>query len=119
MRELRCFDDASPFGAETADELEELAQDLYHRLIEPRGANIDDPDRGLGIEDMLSGELDPSLTRRIEAELQKDERVTLVAATIAEIEEGSFRIDIQIEADDDELGLTLEYDAAGVLRRVA
>ena len=119
MREPRCFDDASPFGVETSDELEELAQDLYHRLIEPRGSNIDDPDRGLGIEDMLSGEIDPGLKQRIEAELQKDERVTLAAASISEIEEGSFRIDIQVEADEDELGLTLEYDAAGVLRRVA
>jgi phage baseplate assembly protein W len=119
VADLRCFDDLDEFGAETTNELENLAQDLYHRLIEPRGSNLDDPDRGLGVEEMLSGEVDPGLKQRIEAELRKDERVTLVSATISEIEEGSFRIDIQIEADEDELGLVLEYDAAGVLKRVA
>jgi phage baseplate assembly protein W len=118
MAELRCFDDLDEFGAETIDELEDLEQDLYHRLIEPRGSNLDDPDRGLGIEDMLSGAVDPGLKQRIEAELRKDERVTAVAASITEIETGSFRIDIEIEANEEELGLTLETDASGAVRRV-
>jgi phage baseplate assembly protein W len=119
MADLRCFDDLDAFGAETSDALEELEQDLYHRLIEPRGSNLDDPDRGLGIEDMLSGEVDPGLKQRIEAELRKDERVTAVSASITEIATGSFRIEVHIEANEEVLGLVLETDAAGGIRRAA
>jgi phage baseplate assembly protein W len=118
MAELRCYDDLDQFGAETVDELEDLAQDLYHRLIEPRGSNLDDPDRGLGIEDALNGPLDPALKQRIEAELRKDVRVTAVAAAITEIETGSFRIEIEVEANEKELKLVLESDASGSVRRV-
>jgi hypothetical protein len=118
MPEIRCYDDVDQFGAETVDEYEELLQDCYHRLIEEPGSNIDDPDRGLGIEDMLSGPLDPLLKQRIEAELRKDERVSSSAATITEIEAGSFRIEIQIEVDESVVGLVLETDAAGSIRRV-
>lgn len=119
MTEIRCFDDLDEFGAETADAYEELLQDLYHRLIEPPGSNIDDRDRGLGIEDALSGRVASALKHRIEVELRKDDRVTAVDAQITEIETGSFRIAISIEADEETLGLVLETDAGGALRRVA
>lgn len=116
--ELACYSDMDRFGSETANALEDLAQDLFHRLIEPRGSNLDDPDRGLGIEDALNGVVDSNLKLQIEAELRKDERVTAVSASITEIETGSFRIEIDIEADEEELGLVLETDAAGNVIRV-
>jgi len=119
MPELRCYEDMDPFAAETADALEDLAQDLYHRLIEPPGSNLDDPNRGLGIEDALSGPVDSGLKQRIEAELRKDVRVTAVAATITQLDTSNFRIEIAIEADEEELGLVLESDASGSVRRVA
>lgn len=106
------------FGAETSDAFEDLVQDCYHRLIEPPGSNLDDPDRGLGIEDALSGPLDPTLTTRIERELEKDERVERVSASITEIEAGGFSVEVSIVADEKELGLVLESDASGVVRRV-
>lgn len=118
MPEIRCYADVDRFGAETLDELEDLEQDLYHRLIEQRGSNLDDPDRGLGIEDMLSGTVESTWKTKIEAELRKDERVTAVAATITQIDTSIFRIEIQVEADEEELGLVLEADASGSVRRV-
>lgn len=118
MPEIRCFEDMDQFGAETRDELEDLAQDLYHRLIEPRGSNLDDPDRGLGIEERLSGPVDPTLPSDIERELAKDERVDRVSARITELEAGRFRVDIQVIADEQEIGLTLETDASGAVVRV-
>lgn len=118
MAELRCFDDVDSFGAETLDELEDLSQDLYHRLIERRGANLDDPDRGLGIEDMLSGTVSSELKNEIESELLKDPRVSLARASIASIDDGGVRIEIAIEIEEDEINLVLESDASGNVVRV-
>lgn len=119
MAEMRCFEDLDAFGAETVDELEDLAQDLFHRLIEPLGSNLDDPNRGLGIEEMLSGPVDSGLKTRIEEELRKDPRVTAALALITEIETGRFRIEIRVQPDEGELGFALESDASGAVRRVA
>jgi hypothetical protein len=109
------------YGSEVAAAFEDLVQDCYHRLIEPRGSNIDDPARGLGLEQMLSGPLESisSLKKKIENELQKDDRVTSATATIAEIGAGSFRIDVSIVANEKTLGLILQSDAAGNIVRVA
>lgn len=116
--ELVAFEDLSEFGEETTDELEALAQDLYHRLIEPPGSNLDDADRGLGLEDALSGPIDPALRQRIEDEVRKDERVTNAKCDLTEIASGSYRIVITVEVDESEIDLTLETDADGFIRRV-
>ena len=118
MPEIRCFEDMDQFGAETADELEDLIQDCYHRLIEPRGSNLDDPSRGLGLEDALSGPEDVALQAKIESELALDPRVTAVSATITKLETGSYRIQIAIGVNETELGLVLETDDTGAVRRV-
>lgn len=118
MSDIRCSDDMDFFGEETDDALEDLSQDLYHRLIEDYGSNLDDPDRGLGLKDLLSGTLDPNLTQRIEAELRKDGRVSEVLATITTQADGSFRVEVQVVADEQALGITLESDGLGGIRRV-
>lgn len=119
MADLRCFDDLDQFGAEAKDELEELLQDLYHRLIEPRGSNLDDIGRGLGLEDALSGTVDASLKQRIEAELRNDDRVDAVTAVITEYQAGFFRIEIEVEVNGELAGLVVESDGAGGVRRVS
>lgn len=119
MAEIRCFEDMDQFGGETVDELEDLTQDLYHRLIEPRGSNIDDPERGLGIEEMLSGAIDGSLKSKIEIELARDPRVVAVAAAITEIEAGSYRVAIDVAVDEGELGLVLDINPDGTVRRTS
>lgn len=122
--ELRCFDDLDAFGAETDDELENLSQDLYHRLIEPPGSNLDDPDRGLGLPGQLSGSLDPFLARKIEAEMRKDPRVNAASAAITDISTSDQRgaqlqINIQVEINEDQVGIVLQVDANGVITRIA
>ena len=112
-----CYDDLNEFGAETTSPLEELEQDNYHRLITPRGRNLDDPDGGIGLEDMLSGPYDPATGAKIEGELRKDPRNAVVRALVTEIAADSYRIQIDIETDDDELlRLAVNVGADGVTR---
>lgn len=115
--DLVCFDDVDNFAAEYNDPVAELEQDLYHRLLEPRGSNIDDPDRGLGLEDALSGVLDPNLKNRIEAELRKDDRVIAAVATITALDAtgARYRIDIDIQPSGE---IVLLLDGQGVRRVV-
>lgn len=68
-------DDLDIQGAEWNDPIAELEQDIYHRLITPAGYNIDDPDFGLGLVQMLGGPEDPALASRVDAECKKDDRV--------------------------------------------
>jgi phage baseplate assembly protein W len=117
MPDLRAYDDLDAFAEETIDELEDLEQDLAHRLIEPRGANLDDPDRGLGIEDRLGGVVDPTLAQDIEDEFRKDERVSAVSARVSELDAGKFSIEIQVAVNEEEINLRFETDASGNLFR--
>ena len=117
--DLACYYDLNLMGREVSDPLEELAQDVYHRLIETPGSNIDDPDRGLGLEDALSGPYDPTLGARIEAELRKDDRIGGVSATVLLVEDGHYEIAIEIEVDGSTIGVVFESDAAGGVRRVS
>ena len=117
MTDLLAIDDLDAYATETSDPLDELAQDLYHRLIEPPGSNLDDPDRGLGLEDALSGPFDvPSLKARIEAEMRKDLRVDAAVATLTTPEAGVVLVDLAIEADAEQLGITVRSDASGIRR---
>lgn len=115
--DLRCYDDLDLFGAECEDALEELEQDNYHRLIEAPGSNLDDPDRGLGISDVLSGVADPSLGPRAEAELRKDDRNRAVRATVSSDTDGSYEMQIDVEADEGKLDMTVPFGPDGVARR--
>lgn len=116
-----CWDDLDEFGAEITDPLEALRQDNHHRLITPPGQNIDDPDFGLGIDRMLSGDDSElgSLAPRIEAEFRKDPRNKEVQALITPLANpGEFDIAISIVTDEEEL-LRMDYRATnGVLETV-
>ncbi len=121
MVDALCLDDLDQFGTELDDPLEELFQDLYHRLIESPGSNLDNPDRGYGLEGRLSSAnrkdaVGPSIKHGIESELRKDVRVHNARADIAETAVGEYRIEIKIEADEGELGISLVADGAGVRR---
>lgn len=99
MADVRCFDDLDLFGEEITDPLEELEQDNYHRLITPRGGNVDDPNLGLGLAEMLSAARDGSLAPRAEAELLKDERNLSVRATVTELSNDATGVTIQLDLD--------------------
>lgn len=118
-----CLDDIDLFGAELDDPLAELAQDLYHRLIEAPGSNLDDPARGYGLEGRLSaagtGQSEATaIEHGIEAEFRKDDRVLDVRASLSSPAAGEYRVDIQIMADEGKLGIVLVKDGSGV-RRIA
>ncbi len=118
-----CLDDLDLFGGELDDPLEELAQDLYHRVIEAPGSNVDDPARGYGLEGRLSSsgkstKLQTSIQHGIEAELRKDGRVLEVRALVTSDAVGEYRVRIEIVADEGALGIVLVADGSGV-RRIA
>jgi hypothetical protein len=103
LHDVRCFDDLDSFASEITEPLEQLDQDNHHRLISPLGSNPDDPDFGLGLEELLSGELDPAIGSLIEAELRKDRRNATVTALVTPQGDSQLFIDITIVTDDDEL----------------
>lgn len=123
MVDALCWDDLDAFGTELDDPLAELLQDLFHRLIETPGSNLDDPDRGYGLPDLLSsgalpGEITTSIQHGIETELRKDDRVYSVAALVQETSKGEYSISIDIVADEEKLQLLLVASGTNV-RRVA
>jgi hypothetical protein len=116
-----CYDDLDAFGRELDDPLEELRQDLYHRIIEDPGSNIDDPARGFGLEGWLSrglprGTIVAALRHGLEAELLKDDRVAKVSANVTETAPDEYLIEIEVIADETVLGIKLVADGAGVRR---
>lgn len=102
-RDLRCLDDMSLFADECANELEELEQDVYHVLIQESGSNLDDPTRGLGLDDLLSSDdsVLEGIAPRAEVEVaQRDDRIVSVAAQLVRDENGDPRLELQVVPSD-------------------
>jgi len=114
--DLDCFDDMSPFADELDDPLAELEQDLWHRIIEEPGSNIDDPDRGFGLFARLSGEYDPATPQLLEAEVRKDERVAAARAFVTQLADDTFRVQLVVETEAGDLALAAKVSPAGVER---
>ncbi len=126
MGELDCYYDLNEWDAELEDPLEELEQDVYHMLIESYGSNLDAPDRGIGIEDALSGFVDDGLAQRIEAQLRDDDRIESVEVRVSRTDGqaspqagATFRIEIDIEANGEALDLVFDFITGKGLQRVA
>lgn len=123
--DLAGYEDVDEFMGEVDDPLVELSQDVYHRMVEPFGSNLDVPaDASLGLEDILHGTYDGTLPSIVENGLSLDERIDAVKATVTDVEgtasstgARSLRMDVEIVVDEQELGITLESDG-DVLRRV-
>ncbi len=120
MADVRCFDDLDLFGRETVNELEDVDQDLYHRLLEARGSNPDDLERGLGLRSRLSGRPDPGLRSRAEDECQRDPRVEAVRGTVVELGSGATsipRLELEVEVNGQLLGVGVDLAAAEAERQ--
>ena len=113
-----CFDDMDENARELDDPLGELEQDVAHQLLESWGTNIDAPDRSIGLEDQLSANRLPNLKNYIEKKLLEDDRITAVQATITQVGAVTTQISLAIEANEDELGIVLQFDGAGNVVRV-
>ncbi len=121
MVDALCLYDLDPYGRELNDPLQELWQDLLHRLLEAPGSNLDDPDRGVGLEDMLSQGFDASqgapsqfVAQRIRADFLKDDRVLDCQAAL-NWDGANVTGTIQIVANEGTLGVSIAY-AGGVLQ---
>lgn len=126
-QELLCIDDVDPYARECTDPLQELEQDLYHRLLEPPDTNLDailaGEQRGLGLEDMLSGPLRPDLAQLVQNECERDDRVIKCTALITSStnSNGPDTVTVALTVDVDVDGLnaegyliTLVRDASGL-----
>lgn len=118
--ELVCRDDLDEFASETDDELEQLAQDLEHRLLEDYGSNPDDEDRGVGLMSRLSGTDSPTMIGRlIEADFLKDDRVAtcvaLVTHTGSDASGVLASVDITVETTEGRLKLGYTASSDGTL----
>lgn len=96
--DLLCELDLDAYGRETTSDLQTLIQDVLHVLIEDLGSNLDDPNRGVGVDNFLSGTQDQlaQLPRIIEDQLAKDDRINTVSANLETQPDGTFRIRIDI-----------------------
>jgi hypothetical protein len=111
VNDALCIDDLDPNGNETSSDLQALAQDVYHILLETLGSNLDDPTRGVGIEGALSGSTVKlaALARNCDAQLRKDDRVDSSTTTIILQSDGSYLFKVDITAAGALLPLTYSY----------
>ena len=82
--DIVCLDDMDPFAGETTSDLQNLAQDVLHVLMEMPGSNPDDPSRGVGVDLYLGGTADAfsTLPGAIDTQLSQDDRITSSKTTI-------------------------------------
>lgn len=112
VADLVCLADLDPKATETTSDLQSLEQDVLHILIEVRGSNPDDPDRGIGAEEMLSGSAAniAALPGLIDAELLKDPRIDASSSTLTTgPAAGQYTIRVQITVDGAVVGLSYSY----------
>lgn len=76
--------DVDPLGQETTSDLQNLMQDVMHVLQQDLGSNLDDPNRGVGIYNYLSGTNInlQSLAGNIKSNLIDDPRIDSVDVNV-------------------------------------
>jgi hypothetical protein len=114
-----CYDDLDEFGRDIDDPIAELEQDIVHMVFESYGSNCSAPDRSIGLDDALSGPFDTALKHRIETKLADDPRIDAAKATLTDQTGGVVTIRLDIQADQTEIGITLQFDAAGNVVRTS
>ena len=111
------FDDLDPFARETTSDFQTLQQDVYHRLLELPGSNLDDITLGIGVMQYLSGTATDAakLPAIVDEQLQRDSRIDTCTSTLAQQADGSYLLAIQIQVDGSVIGLQYAYSSAGGL----
>lgn len=96
--DLVCDLDVDPFASETTSDLQNLIQDVYHLLLEYPGSNLDDPQRGIGVEQYLSSndKQFSGLPGIIDTQLSEDERIDSSNTTLTQNNDGTFLLKVQI-----------------------
>lgn len=120
VTDLVCVDDLDPSGNETTSDLQALAQDVYHLLLESPGSNLDDPTRGVGLGLILSRPAPDllALPGQIDAQLRKDDRIDASKSSVVQNADGSFSLTVQIVVNGALLPLGYVYTSAkGLVQR--
>lgn len=109
--DLVCELDLDAQARETTTDLQTLSQDVLHVLLELVGSNLDDPDRGIGVDQYLSGTEDQlaALPSVIENQLEKDDRIDACSASLDQQADGSWILSIEVQVDGTVLGLQYGY----------
>lgn len=113
-----CLDDLDANGNETTSDLQGLSQDVYHLLLEAHGSNLDDPARGVGLDDLLSR---PTISLSaaasvIDSQLRRDPRIDSSKTTLSVVA-GVWTIAVQLVVNGALLPLGFKYSSsAGLLR---
>jgi len=112
-----CWDDLDPLARETASDLETLEQDVYHLLLELPGTNLDDIDRGIGVDEVLSGTLADALKlpAKIDAQISQDPWVTACTSSIQQEADGSFTLKILIQVGPNVIPVNFTWTQGGGL----
>lgn len=115
--DIRCGDDIDRFARDVPP-LETFAQDVYHWLITDRGSLMRDPNWGFGLTSYLGTTLPNSLASDIESGIRRDTRASDAKCTITKgsDEEWSYRLELQVEVDDQFLTLALALTPSGIVR---
>jgi hypothetical protein len=115
--DLRGVLDMDPYASETTSEAENLAQDCYHFLISLPRSNPDAPDRGVGVQQYLSGTTNDlaTLPAKIEADFLKDPRIQGCAATLTLEPDGTYLIGVKVEGVIGVFVFSYGYSQAGGL----
>lgn len=100
--DIVCDLDVDIYARETTSDLQALIQDLSHVLVEFPGTNFDDPDRGVGVEQYLGATVDQfqSLQTLIENQFNRDDRVYSTSCSIAQSDDGTFSIQIDVQVSE-------------------
>lgn len=115
--DLRCVDDLDLNAVETQSDLETLEQDVLHILEEVLGSNLDDPDRGLGLTQLLSGSAVPlqHLASVGATQLTKDSRIDSAKLTITQTGPSAFNVAVVVVVANSVIGLYYSSLASGSL----
>lgn len=114
--DIVCIDDVDPYASETTSDFQSLQQDIHHLLLELPGSNPDDPDRGIGVLQYLSGTADDlgKLGGRIDSQLRSDDRVTSSKTTVEQLPTGGFLVSMQINVGPDIIPLQYGVSPNGI-----
>lgn len=112
--DLLCLDDLDPYASETTSDLQNLAQDVHHILLEELGSNPDDPSRGVGVLSYLGADekLFGTLPGTIDTQLSEDDRINSSTTTAQKRADGSWDISIVIKVDESVLPLAFNLSTA-------
>ena len=111
MSDFLCLEDLDPLCSEV-DARTAYIQDIYHVLFEDPGTNIDDRDRGLGMQNWLSSAYNEQWPAQVERECKRFDETKDAVCTIEIEKDGRMLVSIELTTDDEKIKLEVALDSA-------